>query len=84
MSGAIELGLIADLVAQHCYEKDGVYESSCISTNAEAIRFLCAKGWMEMVNDGIGRNCSARFKSTGPITGFIGHDPEFLAKEDNK
>lgn len=56
-----ELNLIADLVAQNCFEKDGVYESGCISTNADAIRYLCEKGWMEMVHDGIGRNCSAKF-----------------------
>lgn len=69
------LTLVADLVAQHCYENDGVYESGCIGVNAQAIRLLCTEGWMVMVHDGIGRNCSARFKLDGPITGFIGHDP---------
>jgi len=69
------LTLIADLVAQHCYEENGIYESGCISVNAEAICLLCDKGWMVMVNDGIGRNCSARFKVDGPISGFTGNNP---------
>lgn len=77
----IELGIIADLVAQNCYEEDGVYESGCIGAHADAIRFLCAKGHMKMVCDGIGRNCSARFKLDGPITGFIGHNPKLVEGE---
>lgn len=76
-----ETEIIADMVAQHCYEKEGIYESGCISANADAIRFLCAEGWMEMVHDGIGRNCSARFKLRGSITGFIGHNPKLSAEE---
>ena len=58
---AIEL--VADLVAQGCYEKDGVYETCCISTHKDALKFLVRVGIMEEVKDGIGRNYWARFKS---------------------
>jgi hypothetical protein len=73
----LELSLIADLVAQHCHCEDEVYDSGCISANADAIRYLCEKGWMEMVQDGPGTNCRAIFR----LNGFIDRNPDLLRKK---
>lgn len=57
------IGLVADLVAQCCFEKEGVYETCCIRVYKDAMKFLVKQGVMEEVKDGIGRNYWARFKS---------------------
>jgi uncharacterized membrane protein len=38
---------LADMVAQHCDEKDGIYDTGCISTNKQALITLVELGIME-------------------------------------
>jgi hypothetical protein len=55
------LELVCDLVAQHCYQEDGVYETGCLRTNKDAMKVLVKHGLMVEVRDGFGRNYWARF-----------------------
>lgn len=38
---------LADMVAQHCHEEKGVYDTGCITTNKEALILLCDLGVMK-------------------------------------
>ena len=53
--------LVRDMVTQNCSAgEDGCVESGFISTHAEAIRYLCRHGLLEMAHDGYGRGVWAR------------------------
>jgi hypothetical protein len=52
---------LVDMVMQHCEERNGVYETSWLTANADALRLLCELECMSMVKDGYGRGVWARF-----------------------
>jgi hypothetical protein len=59
--------LLLDMIRQNCDPVDNggeyyTYFSGFISTHAEAMVFVCERGWMELVSDNGGRVVSCREK----------------------
>jgi len=56
---------IESLVRQHCYERDGEYDTSALRANCEGIDLLIKDGRMYEAHEGHGRRIFAKFTDDG-------------------
>lgn len=55
--------LLCGMVFQNLHEERGVYETGFIGIHKEVLLKLCKLGFMDLLYDGFGRVCQAKFKS---------------------